>query len=674
MKKSIGITAGVIVVLAGGWLGGTWYTGKRIETETQQRLGVLNEKLAAVVPGYTLRVDQLKYERGFFTTQARYGLSLSQDIKEESGTVTPLPLGSTEFDARFEHGPFPRSALASGQFLPQMAFVHAELARTELVKPLFELTKNAAPLWSDTIVSYSGNASTRSGLAPIDFTEDDVTLSFSGATLTGTFQRATRSGTARLDAEYVRFTADGDQDTQMSATGWSVDMRSHQGKHGFTLGESTMAIKRIAMIDKRESLDISLDDLSYRALATEDGDYIDIEAAYKTGPLTVNKIPFGSGELNVKASRLDGQALKALSDGYNQLLRGYFATGETDEGLKDEQLTMLIENGGRLLAGGPSLSLGPVAWRTEKGESSLMSSIVLVKPATTSGELTPREYLEEAVKAIDVKMVVSKPMVRDLAIHYETSQGKTPEEAAKEADETIDAFAGMAEILNIGRNDGDKLVGTFTYAAGVAKLNGRDVPVNELFDNLYDSASASLDDDDHNHEDDAAMSAEAASEAVEAAAEAAAAEAAQEAADAAAWATEGDSLRSVNAGLLTSILAEGGYDSTTEEGASGPVIVIDANGLPLRDLRAELYCIDDDECMDVSMKASFGKRKTSLKALNAWNQKYRWTRAYLDDDNQAVLRMDLSAEGGVGRENLSIMVNTFMQMVGNFEDEVYAAR
>ncbi|KDC11526.1 phosphoenolpyruvate carboxylase-like protein, partial [Bordetella bronchiseptica E012] len=138
MKKSIGITAGVIVVLAGGWLGGTWYTGKRIETETQQRLGVLNEKLAAVVPGYTLRVDQLKYERGFFTTQARYGLSLSQDIKEESGTVTPLPLGSTEFDARFEHGPFPRSALASGQFLPQMAFVHAELARTELVKPLFE--------------------------------------------------------------------------------------------------------------------------------------------------------------------------------------------------------------------------------------------------------------------------------------------------------------------------------------------------------------------------------------------------------------------------------------------------------------------------------------------------------------------------------------------------------
>src|SRR3546814_20035325 len=46
MKKAVGLTTGVIVVLAAGWLGATWYTGKRIEAETPARLAEVNQKLA----------------------------------------------------------------------------------------------------------------------------------------------------------------------------------------------------------------------------------------------------------------------------------------------------------------------------------------------------------------------------------------------------------------------------------------------------------------------------------------------------------------------------------------------------------------------------------------------------------------------------------------------------
>ena len=37
MKKSA-IAGGIAVVLVAGWLGGTWYTGKRLEAEAPERL------------------------------------------------------------------------------------------------------------------------------------------------------------------------------------------------------------------------------------------------------------------------------------------------------------------------------------------------------------------------------------------------------------------------------------------------------------------------------------------------------------------------------------------------------------------------------------------------------------------------------------------------------------
>ena len=114
MKKSVAITLGVVIVGAGSWVGATWYTGKRIEESSQRRLAEVNEKLAKVTPLFGLRIDQIKYERGLFSTQARYGLSLLKNDK----SLDVLPDGMIEFDATIEHGPFPKGALARGALAP----------------------------------------------------------------------------------------------------------------------------------------------------------------------------------------------------------------------------------------------------------------------------------------------------------------------------------------------------------------------------------------------------------------------------------------------------------------------------------------------------------------------------------------------------------------------------
>ena len=122
---------------AGSWVGATWYTGKRIEESSQRRLAEVNEKLAKVTPLFGLRIDQIKYERGLFSTQARYGLSLLKNDK----SLDVLPDGMIEFDATIEHGPFPKGALARGALAPKLAYVQAAMAKTDLVKPVFELTR-----------------------------------------------------------------------------------------------------------------------------------------------------------------------------------------------------------------------------------------------------------------------------------------------------------------------------------------------------------------------------------------------------------------------------------------------------------------------------------------------------------------------------------------------------
>src|SRR3546814_693789 len=113
MKKAVGITAGVVIVLAAGWLGATWYTGKRIEAEAPARLEEVNQKLADVLSGmgFGVTIKQISYERHFFASQARYGVSLAKgpDSPED------LPQGTAEFVSQIQHGPFPKDAIARGQ-------------------------------------------------------------------------------------------------------------------------------------------------------------------------------------------------------------------------------------------------------------------------------------------------------------------------------------------------------------------------------------------------------------------------------------------------------------------------------------------------------------------------------------------------------------------------------
>src|SRR5690606_17348491 len=108
----------------------------------------LNEQLASVLAnsGISVSASRASYERHFFSTDAHYNILLSAQDPDE----TEPEQATVEIAVRIEHGPFTKSALAQGNLMPQMAFVHSELAPNELTQPLFDLTKGVPALSSDT--------------------------------------------------------------------------------------------------------------------------------------------------------------------------------------------------------------------------------------------------------------------------------------------------------------------------------------------------------------------------------------------------------------------------------------------------------------------------------------------------------------------------------------------
>nr|WP_317729040.1 DUF945 family protein [Achromobacter xylosoxidans] len=633
-------------------MGATWYTGKRIEESTQRRLAEANEKLAKLTPLFGLRIDQIKYERSLFSTQARYGVSFVKNDK----TPEDMPAGMIEFDTTIEHGPFPKSALARGAIAPKLAFVHAELAKTDNVKPVFELTKDVPPLVSDAVVSFGGHTASTARIAPVKVTHDGNSVDFSGMEITGTFDRGLQAITANAKTETLAVDGTkGSDPIKMVLSGLSMDVDSRMGKFGLSVGDSGVKIKRTEVVKPDVDVKVVLDNFGYTVKLAEDDKNINIQAAYQTGDLNVNDVVLGNGQAVIKLAKLDGAAVKQLSDTYNQLIRQYMVDVR-DEGLNDEQFQVLLDNAGKLLAGNPSFSIDPISWKTPKGESKLTFVLDLANPPDVKN-LTPQEIVVKAIKQIDATLVISKPMVQDLMVQYAIKKdGMAADKAAAEAADNIRSMAGMAEMFNVGKNEGDNIVGKFHFADGMGDLNGKKIPADELFSGLLGATGMDGDTMDDEDEAEPAVGATAMD-------------------DDMAATSNADVVNEFDVDMVVGMLDDMGYTTRKTDGDEGPVLVLDAGSTGATDLRLEFLCNDfSEKCYDLVATATYGgKKPATLKAINAWNQQYRWTRAYLDDKNQAVLQMDMNAEGGIGKKNLQILLNTYFSITEEFATAMSAA-
>ncbi len=80
-------------------------------------------------------------------------------------------------------------------------------------------------------------------------------------------------------------------------------------------------------------------------------------------------------------------------------------------------------------------------------------------------------------------------------------------------------------------------------------------------------------------------------------------------------------------------------------------------------------CTNGSDCDAISFSAAFDLDPGSNVALmNDWNQKKRYTKAYLDDEQDPVIDMDIYlGEGGVTIENFRFWVDTWERAIGDYK-------
>lgn len=81
-------------------------------------------------------------------------------------------------------------------------------------------------------------------------------------------------------------------------------------------------------------------------------------------------------------------------------------------------------------------------------------------------------------------------------------------------------------------------------------------------------------------------------------------------------------------------------------------------------------CTNNADCEDLNFYLGFLDLKPTLEVINDWNFNKRFSRAYLDQDKDACIEMDLDLVKGVTADYLDSQFGLWAMVVGQFAEHV----
>src|SRR5262245_16674582 len=134
--------------------------------------------------------------------------------------------------------------------------------------------------------------------------------------------------------------------------------------------------------------------------------------------------------------------------------------------------------------------------------------------------------------------------------------------------------------------------------------------------------------------------------------------------------TTGTLLTAENPGEIISIIQDLGFQAKLDKDAVGdPMIRSSAGGV---DFSIQFYgCTKNKRCDSLHFIAGYDLDDgTTLEAVEQWNEEQRYASAYLDDENDPFLQLDLNMAGGISRENFESTFSLWQTLKGQFEDHI----
>jgi uncharacterized protein YdgA (DUF945 family) len=475
MKKTQ-VAVGVIVALGVIWTGAAWFTGKQLESHMDEMLQNANAQLNAYAPNSRLTLSYQDYQRGVFSSKTKLVVQASSQTNDN-----PLlkPGQSIVLNETIDHGPFPFAQLKRGSLIPSMASVHTELENTDAVKKLFELTNGKSLVNADTRVGYSGATNTDLNLLAVDYNNPQTgdRLATNGGTLN--ISADSKGDKVSLDGDFSSIAVTSKNQVELpvlfTLNGLKLSGDTHLSPEGVRVGDQSISLDKLdASINGQEGL--SLEKLkttsSFDNKEGKIGGQLDVDV----DKITLQKQPFGEAKLAMKFAQFDAQAVKAFSDTYNAQMQDLLnQPGVAEDPIRYQASvqTILRNNLPTLLKGSPTLSIAPLSWKNDKGESTFNLNVGFNDPATVSGEAQSLgAAVDRVLKTLDGKLAINMPMATETMRHVGLAEGYQGDDAQKLADQQVKGLAAMGQMFRLTQQQDDNIVTSQQYGNGQVTMNG----------------------------------------------------------------------------------------------------------------------------------------------------------------------------------------------------------
>ena len=483
MKKSV-VAVGVIVALGVIWTGASWYTGKQLESRLAEMVAQANSELKRTAPEAGLELSYQDYQRGLFTSQMQ--LVVKPVANNPESWLKPGQ--SVVLNEVVDHGPFPMAQLKQFNLIPSMASVKTTLVNNEATKPLFDLAKNESPFEVNTRISYAGDTSSAINLKALNYEQGDEKVAFSG----GNFKLdADREGnvfslTGDAASGLVHAVNEYGQKVQLTFNNLKTDGNSRLTTFDERIGDQKLTLDKLAIaVEGKEMAVLEGMDLDGKSEVSKDGKNINSQLDYNLKSLKVQNQNLGSGKLTLKVGNIDGQAWHQFSEQYrtqSQAALADKALMESNPQLYQQKvMDVFFNNLPVLLKGEPVITVAPLSWKNDKGETNFNLSLFLKDPATATGEaMTLTQEVDRSVKSLDSKLTIPVDMATEFMTQIAKLEGYNDEDAGKLANQQVKGMAAMGQMFRITTLE-DNVIGTsLQYTSGQVTLNGQKMSPEEF--------------------------------------------------------------------------------------------------------------------------------------------------------------------------------------------------
>ncbi len=475
MKKT-NVAVGVIIALGVIWTGAAWFTGKQLESHMDELVQNANTQLNALAPNSRLKLSYQDYQRGVFSSTAKLVLQANSQTEDNAFLK---PGQSIVFNETIDHGPFPFAQLRRFTLIPSMASVHTELENTDALKNLFALTDNKSPANADTRIGYSGATDTALHFLPVNYqnAQTGQRVATNGGTLNVSADSKGDKVSVDSDIDSIAITSKNEMGMPVlfTANGVKVSGNTHLTPEGVRIGDQKVKLEKFnASVNGKDAL--TLQKLNGTSSFDNKAGKISGNIDYRVDNVHLQNNDFGEAKLSMKLAQFDAQAVKTFSDNYHAQMQDLL----NQPGLANDPIryqagvnTILMNNLPTLLKGAPMISIAPLSWKNEKGESTFNLTANFNDPATVTGQ--PQNLsgmVDRVLKSLSAKLVINMPMATEVMRNVGLAEGYTGDDAQKLADQQVKGLAAMGQMFRLTQQQDNNIVTSLQYNGGQVNMNG----------------------------------------------------------------------------------------------------------------------------------------------------------------------------------------------------------